>query len=313
MNLKRWFLTLPGPQKGILVGSVVLLATLWCLFLVVALLTFGLPPLAATPQALPVSKAARDTPAPTFAHPPVTLPPTLTQSVETATSTPAWSVPACLPHPDEFQTGWVTEVVDGDTIRVRIDGQEYPLRYIGIDTPERTFDRDALAAEAARANSALVSGKAVRLYRDTSETDSFGRLLRYVVAGEVFVNDALVKMGYAQAKDYPPDSACSEQLARAQAEAIAAGLGLWSPEAQAPTDTAVAQRAPAQGLACPGGCVEHLPGCDIKGNINSEGVKIYHDFSSPFYDATVINPSKGERWFCTAEEAVAAGWRAPRN
>lgn len=65
--------------------------------------------------------------------------------------------------------------------------------------------------------------------------------------------------------------------------------------------------------ACPAGCTEQQPGCAIKGNINSEGEKIYHVPGASSYSATVIDPTKGELWFCSAEEAEANGWRAPRN
>ena len=34
---------------------------------------------------------------------------------------------------------------------------------------------------------------------------------------------------------------------------------------------------------------------------------------SPSYDNTVIDESRGERWFCTETEATSAGWRAPRG
>jgi len=53
--------------------------------------------------------------------------------------------------------------------------------------------------------------------------------------------------------------------------------------------------------------------CNIKGNINSKGDRIYHSPGSGSYGATKINESKGERWFCSEAEAKAAGWRAPRN
>lgn len=69
---------------------------------------------------------------------------------------------------------------------------------------------------------------------------------------------------------------------------------------------------PAGSSACPNGCTTHVEGCDIKGNISSSGEKIYHTRSSSSYNATKIDPSKGERWFCTIEEAKANGWRAPR-
>ena len=49
--------------------------------------------------------------------------------------------------------------------------------------------------------------------------------------------------------------------------------------------------------------------CQIKGNINSEGDHIYHTLGSPYYHKTRIDSFKGERWFCTVEEAEAAGWR----
>ena len=56
------------------------------------------------------------------------------------------------------------------------------------------------------------------------------------------------------------------------------------------------------------------PGCPIKGNINvGSGERIYHTPSSAAYDRTVIDESKGERWFCDEAEAIAAGWRPARS
>jgi hypothetical protein len=51
------------------------------------------------------------------------------------------------------------------------------------------------------------------------------------------------------------------------------------------------------------------PGCLIKGNIGSKGERIYHPPGCKYYAATVIDPKRGERWFCSEAEAVAAGWR----
>lgn len=53
--------------------------------------------------------------------------------------------------------------------------------------------------------------------------------------------------------------------------------------------------------------------CDVKGNISASGDRIYHTPGSPAYNATTIDQRRGERWFCSAEEAEAAGWRAPRG
>ena len=49
--------------------------------------------------------------------------------------------------------------------------------------------------------------------------------------------------------------------------------------------------------------------CLIKGNINAQGVRIYHPPGCRYYNDTVIDPNRGERWFCSEAEAVAAGWR----
>ena len=51
------------------------------------------------------------------------------------------------------------------------------------------------------------------------------------------------------------------------------------------------------------------PACLIKGNISSKGERIYHPPGCKYYAATVIDPKRGERWFCSEAEAVAAGWR----
>ncbi len=49
--------------------------------------------------------------------------------------------------------------------------------------------------------------------------------------------------------------------------------------------------------------------CLIKGNINNKGEKIYHMPGQKYYDKTIIEPEKGERWFCTEQEATTDGWR----
>lgn len=83
----------------------------------------------------------------------------------------------------------------------------------------------------------------------------------------------------------------------------------------APTSApATATSAPIAGT-CPQGCAVATPpvGCDIKGNISDKGEKIYHVRGGSSYAATKIEPAKGERWFCTAAEALAAGWRAAQQ
>lgn len=55
------------------------------------------------------------------------------------------------------------------------------------------------------------------------------------------------------------------------------------------------------------------PKCDIKGNINMSGEKIFHTSDCQDYNKTIINPSRGEKWFCSEKEAVEAGWRKAYN
>ncbi len=53
--------------------------------------------------------------------------------------------------------------------------------------------------------------------------------------------------------------------------------------------------------------------CLIKGNISRSGERIYHVPGGRWYDATRIDPLRGERWFCSEAEARAAGWRRAKR
>jgi endonuclease YncB( thermonuclease family) len=116
----------------------------------------------------------------------------------------------------------VVRVVDGDTIDVILNGQEYSIRYLGINTPERD---ESCYADARQANSLYVSGKTVRLVRDTENTDRFGRLLRYVWVDGVHVNQALIQQGYAEVVLYEPNRAFYNTFLPLEREARAAGRG----------------------------------------------------------------------------------------
>ena len=122
-------------------------------------------------------------------------------------------------------TARVTQVIDGDTII--IEGG-YRIRYIGIDTPEIHPELEVYGKEALQANRKLVEDKMVRLERDVSETDRYGRLLRYVYVDNIFVNAELVRQGLAQAKAYPPDIKYQDYLEKLETEARQAGRGMWA-------------------------------------------------------------------------------------
>jgi micrococcal nuclease len=202
----------------------------------------------------------------------------------------------------------VVQIIDGDTIYVEIDGSEYSVRYIGIDAPE-TDSRQAaecLGQAASERNAELVEGEVVGLEKDVSETDEFGRLLRYVWLNPgQMVNAVLVGEGYAESKAYPPDVRHQDLLDQLEATALAEGLGIWGPAcAETETPTAVANAAP--GSCEYSGTSEPV----IKGNISqNSGEKIYHVPGQENYEPTRINEAAGERWFCTESEAVSAGWR----
>lgn len=142
------------------------------------------------------------------------------------------------------QIATVDKVTDGDTIHVNIGGRDYTLRYIGMNAPE-SVDPDKPVEpggpEASDANKELVAGKTVYLEKDVSETDRYGRLLRYVWlktdAGWVMVDRQLVLEGWAQARDYPPDTKYHDALFEAQDEAQAARVGIWGADFQSPQPT----------------------------------------------------------------------------
>ena len=127
----------------------------------------------------------------------------------------------------------VTKVIDGDTIE--IEGGKR-VRYIGIDTPE-TVDPNrptgCYGSDASNKNLELVLNKKVRLVKDVSETDKYGRLLRYVYVGDTFVNDYLVKEGYAKASTYAPDVKFSKTFATSEREARESKKGLWGSACEA--------------------------------------------------------------------------------
>ena len=122
----------------------------------------------------------------------------------------------------------VARAVDGDTVELA-DGTK--VRYVGVNTPEThhpTKGVQCYGKEAAAYNQTLVAGKKVRLVKDVSETDRYGRLLRFVYLEDgTFVNRLLLEQGYAEVMTYPPDVAKSKEFIAVQAEARAAKRGLW--------------------------------------------------------------------------------------
>ncbi|SRR6056297_3071476 len=215
-------------------------------------------------------------------------------------------------------TGLV-RVVDGDTISLG----EHRIRLHGIDAPES--DQACLDPQGApwpcgdaatERLAALIGDDPVHC--SERDIDRYQRIIGECFTDSTNLNATLVAEGLAFAyRRFSLDYAGLEDEARE------AGRGIWAGTVQAPWDhrrnpqhmlipdvgatgsTSAAQDA-GSGLQPPGDCA-------IKGNINRHGERIYHTPDSSSYSRTRIDESRGQRWFCTEEEARAAGWRAPRG
>lgn len=128
----------------------------------------------------------------------------------------------------------VVSVVDGDTVKVSIDGKTETIRIIGLNTPETVDPRttvECFGKEASAKAKELLSGKTVTLEADPpqGERDKYGRLLRYV-----FLSDGrdfgktMIADGYAY--EYTYNTSYKYQLSYKEAEATAKSQlrGLWS-------------------------------------------------------------------------------------
>ena len=120
------------------------------------------------------------------------------------------------------QIAQVTRVIDGDTIDVLLDGKTERIRYLQMNTPERSAP---CYRESTEMNADLVAGQTVRLVPDKELIDPYDRLLRYVYVGEVLVNRVLVEGGWAEVVLYPPNDMRYDEFVRLEAEAAAAGRG----------------------------------------------------------------------------------------
>jgi len=127
------------------------------------------------------------------------------------------------PPPKEIEAQ-VKKVRDGDTVEL-INGQL--VRYIGLDAPE--LNSSCIGNQPRDRNRELVEGKTVKLVRDSSEIDKYGRMLRYVYTEDgTFVNDVLLKEGLASLMLIAPDKEFADQFENSVREAESEKRGLWS-------------------------------------------------------------------------------------
>src|SRR3990170_1984097 len=111
----------------------------------------------------------------------------------------------------------VEKVVDGDTIEL-IDGRR--VRLLGIDTPElhKESISDCFATNAAEINRQLVEGQTIEMEADVTDKDNYNRLLRYIWVDDVFVNDFLLRQGFAKLFIIPPDYRFKVQFNEAETD-----------------------------------------------------------------------------------------------
>jgi endonuclease YncB( thermonuclease family) len=208
----------------------------------------------------------------------------------------------------------VASVIDGDTIEIH--GQR--IRLYGIDAPEASQPCD-LDGKPWRCGQASANALAEYVGRRTvtcepRDRDRYGRLVAACSVGGANISAWMVREGWAVAyRRYSQDFVANEAAARA------AKRGIWRSAFIVPWEWR-AQRRAGGGARVPHPVSSsstssefHRSGCDIKGNINSKGERIYHVPGGLSYERTIIDPTRGERWFCSKAEAQAAGWRPAKQ
>ena len=193
-------------------------------------------------------------------------------------------------------------VVDGDTFslgaeRVRLWGVDAPEgRQVCQDGQGRSYACGDVARDEL---SRLIGGQAVRC--EVRDRDPYGRAVSRCWVGSTDLGAALVRAGWAV--DYRAFSRGA--YGSAEADARQTRRGLWAGRFETPSSWRAEAR-----QAQPAPAAPPSAGCVIKGNINAKGRRIFHVPGQEDYAATRIDTARGERWFCSTAEAIAAGWTA---
>jgi hypothetical protein len=203
-------------------------------------------------------------------------------------------------------------VYDGDTLEIG----HLRIRLHGVDAPE--LDQTCGTADGGEWACGRVARDRLAAMVDGVETgcrprerDGFGRVVARCFVDGDDLGARLVAEGLAWAY-----IRFSVAYADREAAARDAGLGVWQGASEAAWHYRAGAWRPAAGRAAATRAPAVAPspepppdGCVIKGNISALGERVYHQPGSRWYARTVIEPTGGERWFCTATEAETAGWR----
>ncbi|MCH8113334.1 MAG: thermonuclease family protein [Proteobacteria bacterium] len=190
----------------------------------------------------------------------------------------------------------VARVIDGDSLELA--GER--IRLHGIDAPE---SRQSCLIDSRRWQCGIYAAKILADFINNRPVtcDDLGRdryeriIARCTVAdddiGSWMVSEELALAYRRYSLDYLEE----------EADAQAARRGIWATEFVKPWEWRRGKRLAAN---------DNAPTlCEIKGNINARGERIYHIPGQQAYKMTRVNPGKGERWFCSEAQAKAAGWR----
>ena len=222
-------------------------------------------------------------------------------------------------------------VIDGVTIEVEHEGERFLVRYLGVSIPA-----SADLAEASEFNQFIAQGKIVVLSSEDAGVDFDGAHLRYVFIDGEMVNLKLLNGGWGEVAQFPASFEKFEEFFKAQSLARTDGRGIWSVEASSPVPSSseatpqISRPTPSPTQNFVGGTLPARPGspsgsgggCEfsgsampvIKGNVDQRsGELLYHVPESLFYSTTVVEPGRGDRWFCTEAEAQALGWERSKR
>jgi endonuclease YncB( thermonuclease family) len=201
------------------------------------------------------------------------------------------------------------QVKDGDSLKLGARD----IRLFGIDAPEsrqmcaRADGTPWPCGQVAAARLAELARQGPVRCRPM-DNDRYGRLVSICTAGGVDLGGRLVAEGLARAY-----TRFSDAYVELEAEARAAGLGLWQGAAEAPWAYRAETAPPAAGGFVPAAGGPPSPECAVKGNISASGARIYHLPGGPGYSSTRVDTDRGEAWFCDEDAARAAGFRPPRG
>jgi micrococcal nuclease len=204
---------------------------------------------------------------------------------------------------------YMSSVLDGDTFNFSPHPNPPPsgegevrIRLSEIDAPEVG---ECYFEESKNALQKVLLGEKLKLEKNISGVDNFGRLIRYVFVlkpgakdDNIFVNKYMLENGYAK---YFPDENVSYQKELVIAESVAKAkvVGLWKECKNEKNDA----RKESIGIS------PSDPNCAIKGNVSDTGFgKVYFPPHCANYNKVIVEPSKGERYFCSEKEAEKAGF-----